>query len=232
VVNIDAHLDIRPLVPVTQDKAPKDSIPALSAPFNESNGQSNGQEVYYAAHSGSPFRQLLAYPGFPATSFVEFACQGMQCAAEHVEFFENLHREAVRTEQVKAAEAGLPAHHPLYWLSAMRGNAEGRSVPQQFDDVLGYLATASKNVFVSFDIDSVAGSDAPGVSCPATVGLSSQEALDMCLMAGKNPDVKLFDLSELCPAVEDYRTPMLAAYMFYHFLCGVAQRNANKSSSQ
>jgi hypothetical protein len=105
-------------------------------------------------------------------------------------------------------------------------------------------------VFVSFDIDSISGADCPGVSCPATVGLSAQvcvkgggwppwpggvapaasrvaaaprsalftptvwccacaselqDAVSICYLAGLHPQVRLVDVSELNPGVEDYR---------------------------
>ena len=68
------------------------------------------------------------------------------------------------------------------------------------------------------------GADAPGVSCPGNIGLSAAEALDMCFVAGSNPRVRLFDLSEFNPAVDDYRTGRLVANMWYWFCMGVASR--------
>jgi len=79
-------------------------------------------------------------------------------------------------------------------------------------------------VFVSFDLDSVSSQDAPGVSSPANVGLSAQEAIDICFASGKSPQVKLFDLSEFNPEVESYRTGRLVTLMFYNFVLGYALR--------
>ena len=45
------------------------------------------------------------------------------------------------------------------------------------------------STFVSFDIDSISGSDCPGVSCPATVGLTAEEALRISFEAGKSQKV-------------------------------------------
>lgn len=64
-----------------------------------------------------------------------------------------------------------------------------------------------------------------GVSCPATIGLTAEEALDICFWAGREQKVKLFDLSEYNPTAELYRTGRLVANMFYFFLLGrAAQR--------
>ena len=46
----------------------------------------------------------------------------------------------------------------------------------------------------------------------------------MCQLAGQNGKVKLFDLSEYNPTVDDYRTGRLVAMMFHAFAVGVAQR--------
>ena len=51
------------------------------------------------------------------------------------------------------------------------------------------LRTMGDHVFVSFDLDSVRCSDAPGVSCPGTIGLTAEEAVAMCYEAGKNDKV-------------------------------------------
>ena len=61
-----------------------------------------------------------------------------------------------------------------------------------------------------------------GVSCPGTVGLTAEEACDICFLAGTSPNVALVDLSEFNPLVEDYRTGRLVANMFYYFLLGRA----------
>lgn len=86
------------------------------------------------------------------------------------------------------------------------------------------MSESESKTFVSFDIDSIQSSDCPGVSCPATVGLTSEEALRMCFEAGSNPNVALFDLSEFNPTIEAYRTGRLVVNMFYYFSMGIAKR--------
>lgn len=184
VINIDAHLDVRPL---------KDG----------------------KAHSGSPFRQLLEDPNFTEVGgrFVEFACQGHQCSQEHWKYVQGHHNAIL-----------LP-------LSELRGTALGglshqqrfqRGVEDSFYDLLD--GTIGDHIFVSFDIDSIQSSDCPGVSAPANIGLTTQEALNICFLAGKSPRVKLVDVSEYNPKVEEYRTGRLVVLMFYYFLLGYAQR--------
>jgi formiminoglutamase len=173
VVNIDAHLDVRPL--------------------------KEGK-----VHSGSPFRLLLEDSRFNGRNFVEFAAQGNQCSATHADYV--------------SSRGGR-----IIWLSTLLKNKE--CVAEQFEAVLAAFSSQCHSIFVSFDLDAVKSSDAPGVSAPGTVGLSAQDALEMCMCAGKNPKVRLFDLSEYNPAIEDYRTGRLVGTMFYYFALGIASRS-------
>jgi formiminoglutamase len=173
VVNIDAHLDVRPL---KNDKA----------------------------HSGSPFRQLIESPEFSApgsgNKFMEFAAQGSQCSAIHAKYVIDNGGEIV-------------------WLSQLK--EQPKTMKQIFKEKLDGLG---KHIFVSFDIDSISSADCPGVSAPAAIGLSAQDALDICFTAGQHPNVKLIDISEFNPLIEDYRTGRLVAFMFYYFALGFASR--------
>lgn len=83
-------------------------------------------------------------------------------------------------------------------------------------------------MFVSFDIDSIMGSDCPGVSCPAAVGLTVDEALAMCFAAGACEKVKMVDVSEYNPLIEEYRTGRLVGYMFAYFVMGYSTRKSVK----
>ncbi len=171
VVNVDAHLDVRPL---------KDG----------------------RAHSGSSFRQLLEDPRFHGENFIEFAAQGSQCGREHADY--------IRSKQGR-----------ILWLSDIE--QQGHAV-DSFQASLGNLAWDCSCLFVSFDLDSVAGCDAPGVSCPGILGLSAKDAVSIAYYSGSHPSVCLFDLSEYNPLIEDERTGRLAAALFYYFCLGVAAR--------
>eukprot|EP00301_Raphidiophrys_heterophryoidea_P025783 c872_g1_i1.p1 GENE.c872_g1_i1~~c872_g1_i1.p1 ORF type:complete len:318 (-),score=83.38 c872_g1_i1:168-1100(-) len=169
VINIDAHLDVRPLI--------------------------DGK-----CHSGSPFRLLLENESFQKVgTFVEFAAQGSQCSAEHVDWLKS--------------RGGV-----IQWLSEIANDPV-----TCFRNLLTQLEASNNAIFVSFDIDSITGADCPGVSCVATVGLSSADALNMMRISGESRAVRIIDLSELNPSVEDHRTPRLVANMFYSFLIGRAK---------
>jgi formiminoglutamase len=155
-------------------------------------------------HSGSPFRLLLEDGQFVESSsrFVEFAAQGSQCGMSHARFVTETH------------------HQTIYWLSTLRKNIE-MSVTDHFVNLIRELPG---DLFVSFDLDSVRGSDAPGVSCASPSGLIAQEAMELAFEAGKCPRVRVFDLSEYNPLIEDYRTGRLVAMMFYYFCMGLVHR--------
>lgn len=149
-------------------------------------------------HSGSPFRMLLEEENFDGSNFVEFASQGIQCSKDHFDYLQSKNSK-------------------VYWLSQIQ--KEG--VVKSFTSVLDNLPN---DIFISFDIDSIQSSDVPGVSCPAVIGLTAQEALDICFESGKNPKVSLFDLSEFNPLIEEYRTGRFIGYMLAYFAYGVSLR--------
>jgi formiminoglutamase len=200
VINIDAHFDVRPL--------------------------KNG-----LAHSGSPFRQLLEDVRFskqltppaansqPQYRFIEYAAQGSQCSKEHADYL------------LKAGNG----QSKIYWVNDPIDEFKhserplgGSARAQHFADVLHRMG--GQALFVSFDLDAVTGADAPGVSCPGTIGLSAHDALFMAYSAGLNPRVRLFDLSEFNPKFDEYRTGRLVANMFYYFCLGVAGRKQPATS--
>jgi len=150
-------------------------------------------------HSGSPFRMLLEEPSFKGKNFIEFACQGVQCSKAHVEYLKE-----------KGSE--------VMWLSEIQKDGPVKRFKKALENL------EATEVFVSFDIDSIQSGDCPGVSCPALIGLTAQEALDICFESGKSGKVKLLDVSEYNPDIEEYRTGRLIGYMFSYFVYGFIQR--------
>ncbi len=66
---------------------------------------------------------------------------------------------------------------------------------------------------------------APGVTAVHGMGgLTGEEAAEIFLQCGREPKVRLVDLTEFNPRVEDYRTGRLAASLFYFFALGLAMR--------
>jgi formiminoglutamase len=173
VINIDAHLDVR-------------------------------EPVAAGAHSGSPFRLMCEDARFAGSGsrFVEFACQGMQCSAEHARWVEH-------------------KGHSIMWLSEIEADPAA-AFRTALDRIAGPGGKAP--IFVSFDIDSIDSAHCPGVSCPAPVGLTARQACQIAFIAGADPRVALIDVSEFNPLIEEYRTGRLVAAIFTNFAEGLATR--------
>jgi formiminoglutamase len=78
---------------------------------------------------------------------------------------------------------------------------------------------------VSFDIDAVDQSQAPGVSAPATGGMSTELWLAAAFQAGACAQVSSCDLVEMNPNYDrDGQTARLAALTVWQVLRGVALR--------
>jgi formiminoglutamase len=139
---------------------------------------------------------------------IEFACQACQCSIEHVKY--------------------LRGKSPIAEIVWYRTIADDPVT--SFRSLIESAERDARDIFVSFDIDSIISSSCPGVSAPATFGLSSDQACQICFSAGQSLHVKLFDMSEYNPVVEEYRTGKLVALLFYHFVLGRAKavRDANR----
>lgn len=186
IINIDAHLDVR-----TLDDAGR-------------------------VHSGCPFRLLVQDPRFNDLQgkFVEFACQGSQCAAAHVKFVEDNSGSLVWMRNIRRRRT--------IEKTGLRDSVT--QAGQAFEELITNLQ-ANEKVFVSFDVDSISSSFCPGVSCPSVDGgLTSEEALEIAYISGSTANVSLVDMSEYNPAVEDYRTGRLLSNIFYYFILGYSQR--------
>ncbi|CAL8105718.1 unnamed protein product [Calicophoron daubneyi] len=185
VINVDAHLDVRPLL------------------------KSEGSEGL--AHSGSPFRQLVEYAKDKFNlHLIEYASQGQQCSSAHVDYVNTNNGEIVWLSDIKRR--------------ASRTATDSLPVDQQFSGMLRACQMDGCRVFFSFDLDSIRAADCPGVSCPSPVGLTSEEAIEMCYVAGQSPIVDLMDISEFNPRVESSQTSRLVANMVYSFVLGYSQR--------
>jgi formiminoglutamase len=81
-------------------------------------------------------------------------------------------------------------------------------------------------LFVSFDLDVLDQSCAPGVSAMNPCGWSTELGCRWARAAGRCQRVRCFDIMELSPAHDpDGRTARLAARLFYEFIRGYSERS-------
>lgn len=149
------------------------------------------------AHSGSPFRQALEHPSGMCRGYTVAGLLPHAVASEHASFVE--------------ARGGS-----CVW----RREVDGARVERMYDSLDG--ATMA-----SFDLDAVDRAWAPGVSAPATGGLSVDVWLHAAYLAGRTPSVRSMDVVELCPAHDrEGQTAALAALTVWWALRGLAEREA------
>jgi formimidoylglutamase len=155
-------------------------------------------------HSGSSFRLLVEEGVIPGRQLVEIGIQSFSIAKSHYEWVLEHGGRIVMFED--ANEAHLPHAFEEY----------------EFGLTLGDPTSA---IYLSFDIDAVRASDAPGVSAPSPTGFLAEEAYELSVAAGLSQHVKVFDIVELNPSFDlDNRTARLAARMIAGFLAGMANR--------
>ena len=99
-----------------------------------------------------------------------------------------------------------------------------------YDDIANIVVASAAAVaseqqmeYLSFDIDSIRSSDAPGCSAPSPIGLTGYEACEIARIAGAH-GTQMFDIVEVSPAFDvDGRTSRLAARMIAYFLAGISE---------
>jgi formiminoglutamase len=146
-------------------------------------------------HSGSPFRQALEHPSELCRSYTVAGLQPHSTAKAHAQYV--------------AAQGGT-----YHW----RVEVTRPLVDALFDGM-------EERTLVTFDLDAVDQSAAPGVSAPAVDGLDPQFWLHAAYRAGRHPHVTSVDISELNPRVDvDQRTARFAARTVWEVLRGLAER--------
>jgi formiminoglutamase len=148
-------------------------------------------------HSGSSFRLLIEEGTIDASNFTEFGIQSYSFAQQHVEWLE---------------EQGGQIHF-------------FEEIEDPFAEFWNTLATGPDNFYVSFDVDAIESSAAPGVSAPSPIGFTAQEAMDICYVAGNSSKVGMIDFVEVSPPHDrDDRTSRLVARMIANAMLGFANR--------
>ncbi len=155
-------------------------------------------------NSGTSFRQMLDQHQSPlnAMNLVEIGTQSFANSVDH--YSELIERGAT-----------------VFSLRDVR--AEG--ITKTLDLAYELATSSSDSLYISFDLDAVHSTDAPGVSASLPTGLTAEEFLTAALFAGKRRKTKLIDIVEMNPKYDvDGRTAKLAALAMMYFLTGVANR--------
>lgn len=155
------------------------------------------------ANSGTPYRQLLDEKLLAPELFHEIAIQPLSNSSRYMEDMREK-RVSVRTLS-EIQERGVD--------EVLRGPLS---------------ATQVKAIFWGFDLDSVRASDAPGVSAPSPIGLTSEQICRIGSLAGRDSRTRLIEISEVNPTFDiDGRTSRLAALILMHALVELAGRSAS-----
>jgi formiminoglutamase len=146
-------------------------------------------------HAGSPFRQIIEHPSHCCAGYTVAGLNRASVAKAHVDYLKERGAQAVFNHELDMQRIDLLIHR------------------------------LADNAWVSFDLDAVDGSAAPGVSAPATGGLPPALWLHAAERAGRCKHVRSIDVVELSPRLDlDNRTARLAAATAWHFLAGLARR--------
>jgi formiminoglutamase len=147
-------------------------------------------------HAGSAFRQAVLYPGGACRQFIAAGLLPQVVARSHLEF--------------------LAAHGARFvWRRDLS--------PARIDELYGALEGPS---FVSFDIDAVDQSAAPGASSPSVGGISTDLWLHAAYRAGRTRSVRSCDLVEMNPVYDrDNAAARLAAVTVWNLLKGLVERD-------
>lgn len=145
-------------------------------------------------NSGTPYRQLLEEGFLQPEYFYEMAIKPVLNADTYLEY---LHEKK--------------AH--IVPLSEMREFG----IDTIFKKILNQNKVES--IFWGIDMDSVRSADAPGVSAPYPVGLTSDELCHIAEIAGSDPRSRILEISEVNPDYDmDSRTSRLAAMVILHYI--------------
>lgn len=148
-------------------------------------------------HSGSSFKQALEHNNYPAKKYLVAGLQPHRVAQSHLKFIDE--------------------HDGSY---LFRDETNVTSISGLFHE------HSSEHLMVTFDMDAVDQSQAPGVSAPCSNGLPADLWLMAAYLAGRNKKVTSFDLSEVNPKYDrDGQTLRLAALTVWNFLLGLSQRD-------
>lgn len=146
-------------------------------------------------HSGSPFRQAILHPSRCCIDYRVGGILPYSANIEHLKFIRD--------------------HGGHYFFKDRLDFGTIENLYRRFDN----------EVMVSFDVDAVDASFAPGVSAPASFGMYPHVWLSAAEHAGLCEQVRSIDIVEVNPEVDlDRRAVKLAALTVWHFFRGLCHR--------
>jgi formiminoglutamase len=145
-------------------------------------------------NSGTPYRQLLEDGFIEPAHFYEMCNQPFANSAVYSRYLQDKGAHIVPLQEVRSG-----------------------GVTHMFEQILEQQNPAV--IFWGLDMDVVGAADAPGVSAPNPGGLTGNELYDIAAIAGKYPQSRLLEITEVNPNFDiDQRTCRLAAVIVYSFL--------------
>lgn len=224
IVNLDAHLDVRP---------------GPTSPAAKKGSEQGDSELAYS--SGTPFYRLLEeFPG--DFSLITLGLQAQCNSLSHIEYAEKkgvgmlfmddlrLNPVASVARKFKANPAWLKTSppHPELWPAfnlALKLKTMGYSVDLKILESLSCQSTLAKlkkkkrnkaRLYISLDMDVLSHSEAPGCSQSFNFGLSARE-VDFCLkLLTELFDLKLFGVYEVSPPLDPSGRTSQTAAVFMH----------------
>lgn len=153
--------------------------------------------------SGVQFRELLdERPELSGENFAQVGVRGFMNSQTYVDYAE---RQGVSVFSGKAVE--------------------DRGLEAVLDDALEVATSGTDAVVVSFDVDVLDISIAPGTAAPSPAGLDGWDAVEAMFRLGATEDVVGMDLVEVSPPHDVQSvTSITAATLLCHFLGGLAAR--------
>lgn len=153
-------------------------------------------------NSGTSYRMVLDSGELSGKNFAEYGIQEFVNSRGHLAY---------------ASEHGVQ----VYTLTQIHSKKNSESFMQAYRTV----SEGTQGVYVSFDMDSVRSSDAPGVSAPTSTGLTAEEILECAYLAGTEEKTVMMDVCEFNPKFDvDGHTAKLSAMIVANFLAGLANR--------
>ena len=156
--------------------------------------------------SGTPFRRLLEGGLLNGKRFVELGVHAPKNLQEHYEYLMQEQATLIKLNYINKA-----------------------GVEKSLKKAIRIASKNANAVVFDIDIDGVQKRFAPGCSAPQIMGFTKKQILQAAYIAGKNKDVKLFNLMEVNPLYDvNNKTVRLAAELIFNFIKGQRERDRGK----